>query len=166
MNFFKKLTLGLTMLVAFVTVSVAQVINTEVFTTNEVRLITTNNWIVSAVTVAAGEDAAVNVDIFNLGSAITNTVITDAFTNRIETVEDVITTNVSPLTGITNLSTNSILVISYESVPGVTSAAPYTRLIVAANDVATFDVDLINSKGTVYRVDTNATVTTTFRRQL
>lgn len=85
------------------------------------------------------------------------------YTNTISYATNITTTNISPLNGYTNFTTNIGIFTTNNAVAAGTNALPYTSYPAQANTLATYPVNLIMTKGVVVRVNTNATLIITYR---
>ncbi len=92
-----------------------------------------------------------------------NTNITSAYTGYTNYVTNVVLNYISPLTGVTNLITNSMIVGTTVSVAASTNILPFYTFLAQPSTLATYSVNIINSKGVVIENDTNATITVTGR---
>lgn len=105
-----------------------------------------------------------NVTVQFYDNNVTNLTFTNAaYTNQINYISNVVYSSVSPLTGMTNLQTNSMLVSSITNVAANTNNLPTWNVAAMANTLATYPVNLLFDRGISINASTNCTVLISYR---
>lgn len=139
-----KLLLSLLMGLLLIPVSKADVV-TATFTTNQTQCLVTNNVVIDSIQLSAGS-ALFQLELYDTPST-TLTYVNSAYTNRVPTVTNLVTTVVTE-TGLTNIFTNKVLM----TLPVVVAAATnsYTKVAafaVAANESSVVSGPFLMSQG-------------------
>ena len=104
-----------------------------------------------------------NIQFYDATNMMTNYAFS-AFTNRLEYVTNIVTTYVSPLTGTTNIQTNSQWFETNSVTASNLLQAPFKSYPAISNVFASYDVNLLVSKGLlIYSPVTNLSVVVTYR---
>lgn len=125
--------------------------------------ILTNACKISQVQIVGGATTAI-IDMYDRNN--TNFFFTNAaYATLTNYTTNVVTTNISPLTGFTNIFTNLQLVTLTITNAANTNQIPYHTYIAAPNTLATYTVNDVNSQGISLRFNagTNVTVLVTYR---
>lgn len=136
---------------------------TVLTTANDVVLIT-NACKIAQVQVLGG--AAGTTTIVQLyDNNATNTTYTNvAYTNILIYPTNIVQTTVSPLTGVTNIYTNSMLFETNTGVAAATNGIRFSTFAAPGGTIATYSVDIINVKGLLLTSSsTNGSVFITYR---
>lgn len=145
------------------TPSLTAVVNLGAQASQSFTNILTNACKISQVQIAAGAVPAI-IDLYD--NSVTNFTYTNAqYITLTNYTTNYVTTNISPLTGVTNIFTNLVLLTTNLTVAAGTNQLPYRTYIAAANTLATYTINDINSKGISFRFNagTNVVVLVTYR---
>lgn len=129
------------------------------FTTAGAGVLYTNPAKIARIQIMTATNVVVQVYDSNTGTNLTNA----AYTTRLEYVTNWVTTNISPLTGTTNIQTNSQLFETNVTVAAGTNQLPYQSYAVLANTLGTYTVNVLCSRGILVYTPVGCTVAVTYR---
>lgn len=135
------------------------------FTAGGYASLYTNSAKISKITLTAPSANVVPALVNLYDSATTNSTFTNgAYTTVVTYPSNVVTTSISPLTGMTNIETNLMLVTGGVSVAAASNnPLPFRTFPVGAGTSVTYDVNSINSRGIMVFASTNVLVVVTYR---
>lgn len=125
----------------------------------------TNSAKVSKITLTAPSANVVPAIVQLYDSSTTNATFTNAaYTTVVTYPSNVVTTSISPLTGMTNIETNLMLVTGGVSVAAASNnPLPFRTFPVGAGQTVTYDVNTVNARGIMVMANTNVLVVVTYR---
>lgn len=135
---------------------------TNTTTSNYYSLIT-NSCKIAKIQLFANSATVSYINLYD--SATTNSSGTNgAYTNYLSYTTNIATTNISLLTGITNIQTNLVFYETNVSFAAATNALPFRTFAVGPSSSATYDnLNLLMSRGAAFLANTNITVIITYR---
>lgn len=129
------------------------------FTTLGSAVLLTNPTKIASIQIMTATNVVVQLYDSETGTNLTNA----AYVTRLEYLTNWITTNISPLTGTTNIQTNSQLYEATVTNAAATNQLPYKSYAALANTLATYPVNVLCSKGVLVYVPVGCTVGITYR---
>lgn len=130
------------------------------YTANGYYLLLTNPCKISSITLMAGS-TNFQVDIFD-NNATNSTVTNAAYATLTSYITNVVSTNVG-LAGITNVMTNTYLFEGTITNAQATVNLPFRTFLVVSNTLATFPVNMLQTKGVSVHAYTNGTILVNYR---